>query len=294
MKQEEKIQQVLFSNKSNPKSHLEVIKIEELFSREMDHDIYRTHIIQFYIIFFVSEGSGVHTIDFIDYKYKKGTILLIRKDQIHKFNKNKSLKGSLLIFTEEFIVSHLNKLEALKSFQLFNELLSFPKIQLKLKEEEFSSFVSLVKQIELEYKFKDEYSIGITRSALHMMITKLYRIKAKNGQLSSKKKYLAEFLQFQKLVEEHCFKSKKVMDYASMMTCSSKTLNNIVQLVVNKTAKSFIDEITIMQIKRLLINTTEPITEIAYTAGFEDPTNFYKYFKKYVKSTPETFRQSYA
>ncbi len=293
MKKAEKIPQILFSNKSNPKSHLEVIKIEELFKRKMDHDIYKAHIVQFYIIFFVWEGIGKHTIDFIDYSYKKGAVFLIRKDQIHRFHENKSLKGSLLIFTEEFIVSHLNKLEALKSFQLFNELLSFPKIQLKNKDEVYSSFVSLVKQIEWEYTYKDEYSIGITRSALHMVITKLYRIKAKNGQLSSKKKYLKEFLDFQKLVEANCFKSKKVMDYARMMTCSSKTLNNIVQLVVNKSAKTFIDEIAIMQIKRLLINTHEPIKEIAYTSGFEDPTNFFKYFKKYAGSSPEVFRQSY-
>lgn len=289
----EKIEHIKFSNKLNPKSYFELVRLQELLIRDLDHDIFNNHIVQFYIILFITEGEGYHTIDFTDYKYKKGTTLLIRKDQIHKFFRSTNVKGYLLLFTEEFIISHLNRLEASKSFQLFNELLSFPKIDLNDDVEEFLNFETLVQQIEGESKYKDEYSIGITRSALHMMITKLFRIKFRKGELSNKKKYLEEFISFQALVEKNCFNTKKVKDYARQMGCSTKTLNNIVQLVVNKSAKVFIDEIAIMQIKRLLITTNKPIKEIAYSVGFDDPTNFFKYFKKYIGSSPEVFRQAY-
>lgn len=289
----EKIKQIKFDNKTNPRSYFEVLSFEDLLKRKLDHDIFKNHIVNFYIILFFTKGEGYHTIDFTDYKYRKGTILLIRKDQIHRFFRSTNVGGHLLLFTEDFIVSHLNRLEALKSLQLFNELLSFPKIELEGNKGEFSNFRTLVHQIEAESHFKDEYSTGITRSALHMIITKLYRIKAQNGELFSKKKYLEEFLAFQALVEQNCFESKKVKDYALQLGCSSKTLNNVVQQVVNKTAKIFIDEIAIVQIKRLLISTNQPIKEIAYTAGFTDPTNFYKYFKKYIGSSPEVFRKAY-
>lgn len=288
----DKIEHIEFKNQTNPKSYFEVIQLEELLQRKLEHDIFKNHIVQFYIILLITKGQGRHNIDFTDYTYEKGTTLLIRKDQIHRFFQSASVEGYLLIFTEEFIVSHLNKLEALKAFQLFNELLSFPKIQLNVATDEFSNFAALVRQMKFEYGFMDEYSIGITRSALHMMITKLFRIKSKMGLFSSKKKYLEEFLEFQKLVEENCFDTKKVKDYARNMGCSTKTLNNIVQLVVNKSAKTFIDEIAIMQIKRLLISTNQSIKEIAYSTGFDDPTNFFKYFKKYIGSSPEAFRQA--
>lgn len=290
---EEIIKHIRFDNKTNPRSYFEVVRIEELLSRTMDHDIGKNHIVRFFIIFFVTEGEGYHTIDFIDYKYQKGTVLLVRKDQIQKFFRSPNVKGYLMIFTEDFIVSHLNKLEALKALQLFNELLSFPKIELKVAEEEFSDFTSLARQMEDEYKFKDEYSIGITRSVLHVVITKLFRIKSKNQQVFEKKKYLTEFLLFQELVEKNCFKDKKVMNYAQKMGLSTKTLNKVVQSLANKPAKAFIDEILIMQIKRLLISTNQPIKEIAYSSGFDDPANFFKYFKKYVGSSPEVFRQAY-
>jgi len=288
----EKIKQIKFVNTTNPKSYFELIRIEELLERKLDHNIYNNHIVNFYIIIFIVKGEGQHTIDFTDYTYSKGSILLIRKDQIHKFFRNTTVIGYLLIFTEEFIVSHLNELEAIKSLQLFNELLSYPILKLQDENLEFANFVALTKQLESEDKFRDEYSIGITRSTLHIMLTKLFRIKSKQGELLSKNKYLTEFLSFQSNVEMNCFKRIKVKDYAKEMGFSTKTLNNIVRSVVNKPAKTFIDEIAIMQIKRLLICTNQSVKEISYTAGFDDPANFFKFFKKYVGTSPDVFRKA--
>ena len=284
--------EINFDNQGNPKSFLDIVKIEDLLQRDLDHDISKNHLVKFYIIFFVYEGEGHHTIDFTDYAYEAGTVLLIRKDQVHKFFKSSTVKGYLLVFTEEFIISHLNRMEALKSMQLFNDSLSFPKIEFN-DEEAFSDFTILLKHLESEYKVKDSFSIGITRSVLHIVITKLFRIKAKQGHFVERKKYMSQFLEFQKLVEDYCFESKKVQYYAKKMGVSTKTLNNIVNNVVNESAKAFIDERTIMKIKRLLISTDHSIKEIAYISGFSDPTNFFKYFKKFTGNSPEGFRQSH-
>lgn len=281
--------EVIFNNQDNPKSFFDIVKIEDLLLRELDHDICENHVVKFYIIFFVYQGQGKHSIDFTSYDYSKGTVLLVRKGQIHKFFKNNDVKGYLLVFTEEFIISHLNKMEASKAMQLFNDSLNFPKIECN-DNEEFSDFTVLLKHLEQEYNIKDLFSVGITRSVLHIVITKLFRMKSKKGQFKERRKYLSEFLAFQKLVERDCFKSKKVKYYADMMGVSTRTLNNIVNHVINDSAKAFIDERTIMQIKRLLISTDQPIKEIAYTVGFSDSTNFFKYFRKYTGSSPVVFR----
>ena len=288
----EKLKHIDFDNQDNPKSYFDIVKIEDLLQKDLNHDIAKNHLVKFYIILFVYEGEGYHTIDFTDYSYKKGTVLLIRKDQIHKFFRSPNVKGYLLVFTEEFIISHLNRMEALKSMQLFNDSLSFPKIEFN-NEEAIFDFGILLKHLELEYSIRDTYSVGITRSILHIVITNLFRIKAKTGHFIESKKYMAQFLEFQKLVEEDCFKSKKVQYYAQKLSVSTKTLNKVVNNVVNVSAKTFIDERTIMQIKRLLISTDHSIKEIAYIAGFSDPTNFFKYFKKFTDNSPEVFRQAH-
>ncbi len=284
---------IKFHNSQNPKAEFDIIKLEELFKRnDLDHSLNQLHLVEFYMILLIENGKGDHTIDFIDYPYKKGTLITVRKDQIHKFNVNKSVKGIGLLFTEDFLLSYLEKLEALKSLQLFNELLGSPKIQLSASE--LLEVASLIERISKEYfKLNDSYSLGIIRSELHILLAKLYRIKSNNKQMIVNKKYLSEFIELQKLVESQVVEHKKVKDYAKMLGLSTKTLNSITKTIINKSAKEFIDDICTNQIKRLLINTEESIKEIAYASGFEETTNFYKYFKRQTDLTPEQFRASF-
>lgn len=286
----EKLFKVKFKNQFNPTSAFDLIKMEELMRRELiDHDPEILHRVDFFILILITDGQGYHTIDFTDYKYEKGTILSIRKDQIHKFFRSKSPKGYLLLFTDEFLVRYLEKSEVQKTLQLFNELLGAPKIQ--LSDSELKEIGNIVKRIEAEYhEVSDNYSPGVIRSELHILITKLYRIKSQKKQVIVEKKYLSEFIEFQALVEKNARKTTRVQEYAQMMAISTKTLNSISKSILNKTAKEFIDEICIKQIKRLLINTPLSIKEIAFESGFEETTNFYKYFKRHVGITPEQFR----
>ena len=101
---------------------------------------------------------------------------------------------------------------------------------------------------------------------------------------------MSQFLAFQQLVEEECFKSRKVQYYAQKLGVSSRTLNNIVNEVIHDSAKAFIDERTIMQMKRLLISTNHSIKEVAYMAGFSDPTNFlYNILRSLREAPPKHF-----
>lgn len=287
-----KIFQVKFENQQFPNAPFDLIKIEELFVRSIiDHSLEKLHRVEFYFVMIVTGGQGFHTVDFVDYKCKAGSIITIRKDQIQKFIKG-NLEGYILLFLDDFLVSYLEELEALKAKQLFNELLGVQKIQLSKKD--FTEVIHLVKEIKTEYFInKDDYSLGIIRSQLHILLTKLYRIKSKKHPIVASQKYLSEFLEFQKLVEENCFSIKKVNEYGRKLGLSTKTLNNITQSVVHKSAKDFIDDIIITQIKRQLINSSSSIKQIAYTSGFEETTNFFKYFKRKTNTSPEQFRKAH-
>ncbi len=286
----EKTKSIKFKNHQNPISQFDLIRLEELFLREdLDHSPEILHRVEFYIILFIEEGQGYHTIDFTDFKYSKGTLITIRKDQLQKFFRSNNIKGSLLLFTNEFLVNYLEEMEAQKSILLFNELLGAPKLQ--LKENDFQNIYQLIHRIKEEYfKVNDNYSLAIIRSELHILITNLFRIKAKSEKIDFERKYLKEFVWLQRLTEENVTKTTRVQDYAQMMGLSTKTLNTITKSIVHKSAKEFIDEICTKHIKRLLINTELPIKEIAYESGFDETTNFYKYFKRQTQTTPEQFR----
>ena len=99
------IKHIKFDNKTNPKSYFEVVQLEELLNRKLDHDICKNHIVKFYIIIFIIEGNGYHTIDFVDYKYQKGSVLLIRKDQIQKFVTSHSNSNFSLLYSIHYVDS---------------------------------------------------------------------------------------------------------------------------------------------------------------------------------------------
>ena len=281
---------IAFNNQIKPNTGFDIVPLQELFNREhIDHQIDKLHLVEFFIIIIITDGVGKHTIDFTTYNCKKGSILTVRKDQIHRFHKSAKMDGLLIMFTDDFLVSYLEKLAAQRSLQLFNEQLGRP--QINLQEDSYNDFSETVSKISKEYNdVDDEYTLGIIRSRLHILLTKLYRIKSKSEQSFQGKKYLKEFIKFQNLVELECERTRKVSDYAKMMAISSKTLNTITREIVHISAKNFIDDICIKQIKRQLINTDLTVNEIAYATGFEETTNFYKYFKRLVDSTPEQFR----
>lgn len=286
-----KFKEVNFVSDKAKNFQFDLVRYEDLLKKSpSDHSQFEFHKLSFYAILIISENKGKYNLNFKDYTLKKATLFTVRKDNIHKFYKN-SAKGQLLIFTENFILNHSNEIEASKTFLLFNEMLASPKLQ--LDPSQYKEIISLVDLINEEFsEASDEYSLSIIRAYIQVIITKLFRIKTKDDDVFEKHKYLPRFLKFQELIEKECFNQKKVSFYANEMGVSTKTLNNVTQAILHKSAKAFINEIVIIQAKRLIINSQASLTEIAYQVGFEDPTNFFKYFKKYTGESPSQFKES--
>lgn len=273
-------------------SNFRMIKISELLDSNLADQITQNHKVNSYILIFIEDNLGKHSIDYTDFYYTKGTILAIRKNKAHHFYKNNKVRGYFLIFNEEFLNSYLNQREVSKTIQMFNEVLVSPKTQ--LKEGEFVEVFYFLRQIENEFSERlDEYSFRIIRSLLHILITLMHRIKSKGYNKEQLSNYLREFIKFQNLLENDYSKSKKVNYYANKLGFSTKKLNTIVQYIADKPVKSFIDDLVIIKAKSFLLNSSLSVKEVAFKLGFKDPTNLYKYFKKHTNYTPETFRKQY-
>ena len=279
-------------DKSTGNFQFDCVTYEDILKKSpTDHNQFKFHKVSFYVLLLITQNDCTHNLNFKDYQLKKGTLITLRKNNIHKFYKSKA-KGVLLVFTENFIVNHSNKLDASKLFLLFNEMLASPKIQ--LNEVEYNEIVTLINLIREEYSnVNDIYSPNIVRKFIQILVIKLFRIKSQDNVVFANSKYLSMFLEFQTLIEKHCFDYKKVSFYAKKMGFTTKTLNNVTQSIVQKTAKSLINDIVIIQSKRLIINSQDSLTEISYQVGFDEPTNFFKYFIKYAGVSPSQFRATY-
>jgi AraC-like DNA-binding protein len=128
---------------------------------------------------------------------------------------------------------------------------------------------------------------------LHNFLLCADREKRKQGfreiQQSADLEYV---LLFKDLLERNYKKLKSVNMYATDLGVSSRRLSQATFKILGKSPKELIDERILLESKRFLIHSTSTIKEIAYDLGFDELTNFIKYFRKHNRFTPVEFREN--
>lgn len=294
MSASEQIPSINFVNRHQKAFEFEIVSNREILEYDLptDYNPFRPHRLRYYALLFIMEGEGQHYIDFNSYQYQKGSIIFISKEQVHAFEKNIHREASFLLFTQRFLEKSSIASNLLQQLSLYNYHLYPPVLQ--LSETDFPLFSDLIMRIKAEYHGADDlFTEEIIQSSLKILLCMAERIRKQKRKTEIPTRYQEEFIQFQRLLDQHLLDSRMVHFYAEKMNISTKKLNRIVQEIMNQPVKSYINEMLIIEMKRLLMNTNFSIKEIAYKTGFEDPTNFAKYFKKLAGQTPASFRKSY-
>ncbi|MEM0994337.1 MAG: helix-turn-helix transcriptional regulator [Bacteroidota bacterium] len=265
---------------------------EILLNEALDHDPFRPHRIRFYAILFVLKGEGIHYIDFKQYPYRANSIIFISREQVHAFERNMEREAFFLLFSEEFLVRDNAHSNLMQELSLYNYHLYPPVIQ--LAPEQVDVFELLATRMLVEFNRPDDLlTAEIMHASLRIFLCLAERIRKAHRDLNPKSKYQAAYTEFQKLLSQHILNNRSVQFYAKQLHISPKTLNRITKEMLGQTAKNYIDDFLIIEMKRLLINTSYSIKEIAYASGFEETTNFVKYFKKQTGMSPKVFRGQY-
>lgn len=213
-------------------------------------------------------------------------MLFIGKDRVHQFNKLLNYKGQIIVFTDELFI----EAKLLRKSILFNDLNNIPTIN--LTKDEFQIFDLICNQIKNKININfDSLQHNIIKNHLHNFLLLAEREKRKQGFIEFKK--TADFdyvILFRELLEANYTKLKTVKEYASLLFISEKRLGQATTKVLGKSPKVIINERIVLESKRLLANTKESVKEIGYSLGFEEPTNFIKFFKNITGLTPLEFR----
>ena len=289
MKQKEDIITINF--KASPKENFELITLQELFQKKLDHLLTQPQRITFNIMFLFTRGKGNHQIDFENHSYQKRDLVFVSSGQVQRFEINLENDGFMLIFTNDFICSTELDFKLLNQARIFDRL-SSPKIT--LSQLEFAHFNHLINKIQEEYQKENSWiNNEILKNQLRIFLLEAERIKQNQNPVEHSNRYQKTFFEFKNLVEDNFYSQRKTIFYAEKMAISSKKLNYIVQSITNQTTKQFIDQRTILEIKRLLTHSELSIKEISYQLNFDEPTNLVKYFKKNTQQIPSQFRKSF-
>lgn len=269
----------------------EIIAISDLY-RKSSNVLTKHHRANFYHIIWVQKGKPTHFVDFNPIKIETDSLLFVPKNCVHQFDIENEYEGKVILFTDDFFCKDNNDFQFLQSTILFNDLYEITQIHINSDNEEFEDIFQLMNSEFLKKIGDSQYDI--LRNLLQVFLLFAEREKHKQGfkkiNAGANLEYL---LLFKDLLEKNYKTSKSVGNYARDLSVTMKRLNKATSQILDKTPKQFIDERVILEAKRLLAHSTSSIKEIAYDLGFEEPTNFIKYFKNHLNITPSEFRENY-
>ncbi len=269
----------------------ELASIGQLFY-EHSEKLTTSHRTGFYHILWFQKGSPIHLVDFNPVKVKPNTILFLNKDTVQRFDKKGGFDGKAILFTDNFFCKTENDIKFLRSSILFNDLISVSQIQLSKKASLFVDLFHLM-ETELENE-KDASQSDILKNLLHNFLLLSERERRKQGFTEIKKGADLDYVMlFKDLLETNYRKLKRVSNYAKKISVTGKRLNQATSKILDKSPKQMIDERVMLEAKRLLAHTNESVKEIGFDLGFDEPTNFIKYFRKHSNSTPVEFREQF-
>ena len=281
------IQQYEF--KSGLTQEFEIVDFEKLYhnSREL---LATPHRSGFYHILWTTENSATHHIDFSPLITNPGNILFIHKDMVKQFDPTTVSKGKLLLFTDAFFSTQEHHSHFLNTTVLFNDYFRVAKI-----ERENNLLKQIFNQIEEEFNQSfDQHKSIILRNLLQNLLMHCERLYRKNHLIEiNKGTELNILISFKKLLEENYRENKIVSFYSSWLNITEKKLSQCTFQTIGKTPKEMVNERVILEAKRLLAHTDLNIKEIGFYLGFDEATNFVKFFKKITHTTPMLFRKLY-
>ncbi|CAH2212178.1 AraC family transcriptional regulator [Tepidibacter aestuarii] len=282
------IKRIEFYKNKNKNFDFEIIRLKDFFGDKYIKYITHIHRLNFYNILCITSGKSQHEIDFKLYPYKAGDILLISKNQVQRFYPKGDIDGYLILFTDTFLYRHLhsNISEFLEPFQ---STYLHPIVKFDNNSDGFERI-----QLDTLYKYYiDKNNVlkpEILKSHLRTLMLLIKRNSLENQNNIDAHTY-EKFITFMNLVEDNFKHKKTVQEYADLMYVSKKTVNSITRKAVDLSAKQFIIDRVILEIKRYLSQGDLTVNEIAEITGFDEPSNLTKFFKRYEGLTPSEFRK---
>lgn len=247
----------------------------------------KPHRTDFYQIIRVTRGTTIQKVDFTPIELSAGQILFIGKDQVMSFDVESEYSGEILLFTDEFYIRNESDSRLIKQMELLNPLTVNKPVT---ADDNLNSIWELMRKIYQPEN--DNYIPDILHHLLGSMLIYSERINDNQGDIVKSPGYLTT-LQFTIAVEQNFRNMRKVNDYVAHLGITSKALSKALKSTIGKSPKQYIDERLLLEAKRLLVYSDRTVKEITFDLGFEEPTNFSKFFRELVGLSPIDFKKQH-
>jgi AraC family transcriptional activator of pobA len=294
-----------FRSKNSRSPFFDIKLLEEHVRQfEVTHHPHRH---DFYLVLFVTQGRGVHTMDFVDYDVKPFSVFFLTPGQVHAWRFTDDARGFVIFFTAAFY-RLFQRSRQLADFPFFHSLANPGYLYLEVDgprstvhgntnavvrtNTDANLFVPVLQEMVRESQLTEAGRDEVLHNFLDIFLLRLARCYGQPGVAPASSTLTVQVRKLEGLIENNFRSLKQPRDYADLMNVTPQHLNDICKRGLNKTISELIQERLLLEIKRLLTyNSTTTIKALADTLGFHDKSYLMRFFKKHTGLTIDQFRE---
>ena len=238
-----------------------------------------------------SKGKITVNVYLNEYEISEGELLVILPNQLVSLTeKSDDFSMIFFILSQNLIREIIDGISRLSPLFFVHMR---RKVHYKLDKHEINRFTEyyrlIYKMNPVDYLFKWEYITNILR----LFYLDLYNnhkngLFSKDSDVENPQEKLA--YHFFLLVTEHYREYKEISFYASKLFITPKYLSSVIKKISGRSAKEWLVEYSIMEIKSLLRNSTLNIQEITVQTNFSNQASLSRFFRKQTGMSPSEFR----
>jgi AraC-like DNA-binding protein len=241
----------------------------------------------FYEIVHVTAGTGAHVVDLARWELRPPHLCVIAPGQVHHWQDVSGLDGSVLLFTDHFLVDHPDDRDLLRHLS--------ERPWLTLDAHADAGTRRLIADLDEEYRRGADGFASVLRALLHVLVVRAARLAGRAAgpgreePAPARANAVAE--EFARLIAGADPGLWSVHACARRIGVTSGYLAEAVKAATGRTPGQLIREARTHEAKRLLARTDLTVRQVAHSIGIADPAYFSRFFRRETGVSPGDFRR---
>lgn len=239
------------------------------------------HFHEFFEIELILEGEGEHMLNGERTVARRGSIYLMTPADFHMLELTPPSRLVTIMFDERVIsdglMDEIMRTEGNLSFQL--------------DEDEVNALDAVATMLENEEKRHDRYSQECISHLIEYVVTAMLRHSTSLGK-DTQERHAHSINGALRYLYAHFRENPTVSEMAALAGYTPNYFSKLFIDVTGKSYSEYLNQLKINLAKTLLDATSQTVSEIAYSCGFNSLSNFYRAFGQQIGCSPLEYRKS--
>lgn len=261
--------------------------------RRAPHTLLAPQRLGFHLLLLVQAGESDHMVDFEPLRLRSGDVMWLRPGQVQQWQLDDSLQGQILLIHPDAMKlllaqAHVGRERGWLAVDEWAR-------QLSLTPERAAPLCRLLACMAEVLKGTPPGSARDAAALNHLVLALLLCLSTDLAPqpLDAPLPAVRLMHRLHRLLDETLGQRLPVAELCRRLAVSQSTLARACQATQGLSVKAVVDRRILLEAMRLLVDTEEPASRLAERLGFDEVTNFIKFFRRLEGTTPAAFRQRY-